>query len=99
MHISPDCEYGKHPACDLSAWDHEKDELTGCECSCHARGDVRASNGGVACLAVGFLLLVVSSYTGMATRIAGASLVLLVIVSWAVLHIRSVLDERDARFR
>ncbi|MBS1674105.1 MAG: hypothetical protein JSS74_09095 [Actinobacteria bacterium] len=34
--ISPDCrDGGKHRACDGTAWDHERDELTTCSCSCH----------------------------------------------------------------
>lgn len=30
--ICPECAAGKHPNCDGTAWDHERDELTTCQC-------------------------------------------------------------------
>ncbi len=33
--ISPDCQAGKHHACDGGAWDFANDEATPCTCECH----------------------------------------------------------------
>lgn len=33
--MNPDCRDEKHQSCSGSAWDEEKDELTGCLCPCH----------------------------------------------------------------
>ncbi|WP_269431128.1 hypothetical protein [Luteipulveratus halotolerans] len=35
VHPSPDCDQGKHTACDQSAWDHTTDQPTNCDCTCH----------------------------------------------------------------
>lgn len=37
--MSPDCEQGKHQACDEAAWDHDADEPTPCRCNCHGDED------------------------------------------------------------
>jgi hypothetical protein len=33
--VNPDCEAGKHRACNGEAWDFTRDELAVCLCPCH----------------------------------------------------------------
>lgn len=33
--LSPECDVGKHDACNNDAWDFEKDEITTYDCECH----------------------------------------------------------------
>ncbi|MEV4902378.1 hypothetical protein AB0K08_13675 [Citricoccus sp. NPDC055426] len=44
--IGPDCRDNKHPACDARAMDLETDEVTDCDCSCHAPAEVECSSCG-----------------------------------------------------
>lgn len=35
--MNPDCQAGKHPACNGDGWDIDKDEPMVCPCACHER--------------------------------------------------------------